>query len=92
MTINNFWEYPPLPYLEHVLKNCPKAGLTYLNLWQKRDKHMRYSVPSGQVPYHTLQSTAQFRHNLLLLVREGLISMHEDGKSIRVELVDWEDE
>ncbi len=92
MKANNFWEYPPLPYLEHVLKNCPKAGLTYLNLWQKCDKNMRYSVPSDRIPYHTLQATAAFKHNLLLLVREGLISIHEGDKDISIELVDWEDD
>lgn len=87
-----FAEYPPIAYLLQVLEHCPKAGATYLQLWQQRDKDSRVSIKRADVRITFLTSLAKFRHDILLLVKEQLVSVHETPTMIKIELVDWHDD
>lgn len=87
---NNF-RFPPYLFLLQVAEHCPKALATYLLLWREIDLNHKISILKQDVPSEFLISLAKFRHDLLLLVKEGLISLHETKKNISIELVAWEE-
>jgi len=90
--IASLWEYPPLPYLEHVTMYCPKAAYTYLKLWSCRDKNNKVKVDKDRIKTEFLMSLASFNHNVRLMAREGLVNVDEHPNALILELVDWEDE
>ena|SRR6266480_4738990 len=83
--------FPPWDYLFQVLDHCPKAGRMYMLLWNtcKEDYSLRIDKISARMDF--LSSTAKLRHDLLLLVKEGLISINETPYFIDVELVTWDE-
>lgn len=83
---------PPSPYLRHVLAHCPKSGLTYLDLWEKRDENNRLSIQKKEVKNEYNISLAKFNHDVLLLVKEGLVSRRETQLKIILELVDYDED
>lgn len=84
------WDYPPYPYLHQVLSHCHKAGVTYLDLWKERDKNNKVTIEKDEIRSRFLASTHNFHHNLLLLVKEGLLSIDESSNRLIVELTDWD--
>lgn len=82
--------YPPFAYLIQVLNHCPQAGSTYVQLWNMRDCNNRVDILIKDVRLEFLISLKKFKHDLLLLVKEGLISVNESQKSFVIELVDWQ--
>jgi hypothetical protein len=83
-------EYPPYLYLSQVAKNCPKAVLTYMVLWQAMNKENKVDVYKKEVRNEYLISLSKFRHDLLMLVKEGLVSIDETPNVLHIELVGWD--
>lgn len=83
-------DFPPYLYLENVLEHCPKAGFTYLQIWKKRNHENKFSIEKSKVREAFLMSLAKFRHDLLLLVKEGLINIDENKENIAIEMVSWD--
>ncbi len=90
MLNNNYEDFPPYPYLKQVGEHCPKAVCTYMDIWKDRDKANKLKLYKDQVRNKYLISLAKFRHDLLLLVKEGLISIDETDQSLSIELIGWE--
>lgn len=82
---------PPPAFLIQVLEHCPKAGRTYLHLWEGKDLDFKLKVFKKTIKTDYLTSTARFGHDLLLLAREGLINIHETPACFHVEVVAWGD-
>lgn len=89
---NNDYVYPPYNYLKEVLTNCPKAGLLYLQLWEYADDSWELIVPKKNIRDKFLMSPTRLRNDLMNLVREGFVSVHETKKDYKFELVGWNDE
>ncbi len=83
---------PPRPYLVQVLKNCPKSGLLYLDLWNMRNRDNIVFIEKGQIRTIFLTSTLRFRNDLMGLVREGLASAEETPSHYSIELVGWDND
>lgn len=88
----NSYMYPPYLYLLQVAEHCPKAVMTYMLLWEGIKKDNKISVYKSDVRNEYLISLSKFRHDLLLLLREGLININETPKSLEIELVGWDGE
>ena len=84
-------QYPPMPYLEQVINHCPKAGRTYLTLWNIKGKTSAITLKKKRIPDVALQSAHCFRENLRSLALEGLVSYAEKGDNLLIELVEWDD-
>ncbi len=87
MQIDQTFDYPP--YLLQVLKNCPKAGLTYCELWQRRNSESKIYLLKKEIKTEFLIHRAKFENDILLLVKEGLINMHETSSAYCIELVNF---
>ena len=86
-------EFPPLPYLMNVLKNCPKAAWIYAQLWAARDSECKVICTRDDVRYTFLISPTLFRNILIYLVDLGLVSMREKPKEeFEIELVGFDKE
>ncbi len=88
---NKLQNYPPYIYLKQVAEHCPKAVSTYMTIWNLMNVENKFNVYKEDVRNELLISLAKFRHDLLLLVKEGLVSIEETEKSIQIELVDWDE-
>lgn len=89
--ISQIFDYPPYPYLYQVALYCPKAVLSYMQLWEKRDKNTcKTTVIKSELKNQYLITQTKFKNDLLLLMREGLISIRETDYSIEVDLVDYD--
>lgn len=86
------WDYPPYPYVQQVIKNCPKAAETYFWLWAHKDPEYRIQLLSDEVVLFTLLPKRTFYNNCVLLARECLLNMARDQDRIEIELVGWSDE
>jgi hypothetical protein len=84
-------EIPPYPYLFQVAEHCPRAALTYLSIWKEKDKKNSLSVYKEDIRLQFLMSPTRFRNDLLLLVREGLVSVNETPLSIDVDVIGYDD-
>lgn len=87
--ISDLWDYPPLPFLEQVLKHCPRAALLYIKLWQKKDKNHEVHGHLDPLTNLTGDTKTLFMNKVLDLVSEGLVSMNRTDKFICIQLVDW---
>ena len=85
-------ELPPKFYLKQVAQHCPKSILTYMNLWEVKDEDNRVALLKKDVYSNYLISLTRFRNELMLLVREGLISIDESPNMITVEMVGWDED
>ena len=88
----DFRDTPPRMYLDNVATHCPKAIATYLALWDRKDKKNKIVIPKDELRIEFLTSVAKFRHDVLLLVKEGLLNLEETPKSLHIELVGYEDD
>lgn len=82
---------PPPFYLMAVLDHCPLAGSTYVQLWNNKNSESKLYVAHKDINFEYLKSKTKFRHDLLLLVKEGLISVEETKDKIYIEVTAWED-
>jgi hypothetical protein len=89
-TQNNENEWPPTMYFKQVLQHCPTAALLYSEMWSQKDKNNRLTIPKKEVFPKFLLSVANLKLRLGMLCREGLVSIDEDKKVIKVEIVDWD--
>lgn len=85
------WDYPPYPYLEVVLTHCPRAGRLYLELWKERDEFKRVLILDKELPLRFLLRKRQLVDQLMLLVREGVLSFEESPDKLTIELTDWDE-
>lgn len=83
-------DYPPYVYLAQVADHCPKAVSTYMLLWREMDGDNQIRIRKDEVRAEYLISLAKFRHDLLLLVKEGLVSINETPQKISIEIVGWD--
>lgn len=89
MAIQQLWEYPPKPFLEQIVRHCPKAAETYFFLWENKDKNNRLILTKDDVAF---KHPVAFKDDLRKLSNEGLINFRENAGAIGVEVVDWEEE
>ena len=80
-----------MAFLEQVINHCPKAGRTYLTLWNIKGKASTVNLKKKRIPDIALQSAHTFRENLRSLALEGLVSFAEKGDHLHIELVEWDD-
>jgi hypothetical protein len=92
MQIKNEERFPPYYYLTQVADNCSKAVSTYMMLWRNADKEKKMSIYKKDVRSEYLISLCKFRHDLLLLVKQGLVSVDETPALLNIELVGWDSE
>jgi len=79
--MKDYSEFPPLIYFTRVLKTCPKSALLYIQLWNKKGKHMIVVTPKRDVRKEYLISPTLFRNLLSPLMYLNLLSFVEnDGK------------
>ena len=83
-------ECPPTTYLFLLAQHCPKAIQTYMNLWREKDDENKIHINTENIPVTYLTAKAKFRHDILMLVKEGLASVNERRKTMIVELVDFD--
>ncbi len=83
-------DLPPYNYLLQVLEHCPKAGALYLNLWKDKDKNNIVNIDKKTVREDYLSSLSKFRHDVLMLVKEGLASVDESPGQMIIELTGWD--
>jgi hypothetical protein len=85
-------KYPPYYYLAHLAYHCPKAVSTYMALWKSADAEDKISIFKKDIRDQYLISLSKFRHDLLMLVKEGLVSIDETTDILNIELVSWDTE
>ncbi len=90
--IRKMYEVPPYEYLVQAAEHCPNAIATYLSVWRQADKDRKIHVYKKDVLTEYLKPIVKFRNDLMLLVREGLVSVEETPKSLCIELVSWDEE
>lgn len=86
------YEIPPIDYIKLIAQHCPRALMTYISLWEHKDRHDCVAIRKKSVRQDFLLTPTRLRNELFLLVREGLISISENENFIKVELVGWNDE
>jgi len=84
------WDYPPYPYLEAIALHASKACSLYLALWKNRDKNNKVEVTKNDVSIAYLTTVHTFKHNLMLLIREGVVVIDEYETRFVIELMEWE--
>jgi len=83
-------EYPPYAYLKQAANHCPKAISTYLELWSSKNDKFTCSISKEDIPIQFL-SLVKFKHDLNLLLKEGLLSYQEKKGNFFIELTAWDD-
>lgn len=92
MKIESICDFPPYNYTIQILSHCPKAGLTYFQLWSKRNKENKLTVLKKDIPTEFLTSVVRFRNDLMLLVKEAFVNVEETSKAFFLELTDWNED
>lgn len=82
-------ELPPKVYLELVATHQPRACLTYIKLWEKRDKNNKVTMTQEDVSY--LWHMNEFKANLRRLNQEGLLDYILYPGKIYIELVNYDE-
>jgi len=91
--IEYFVEYPPAPYFNEVLVNCPQAATVYCRLWNKRDKENWFRIPKKLLSREFLLPSDTVNRHFMALCRRGFIlDIKENNTTIDVELLGWDDE
>lgn len=83
-------DVPPYFYLRHVLKTCPKAALTYIDLWRNCDRDNTVLVQKKEIKNEYHIHVNKFSHDLLALVSEGLANVQETPQCLHIELTAWQ--
>lgn len=85
-------EYPPPPYFDPVLEDCPLAAKTYTHIWRKKDHNNYFRVIKKGIWAEFLIHPHALRAQLMALCRKGLISIDETPTILTVEVVPWDEE
>jgi|GEM_PF-5789916 hypothetical protein len=91
-------DIPPYPYLSQVLKHCPLAASTYVELWRHKNNKHQVVIDKDNIRNTFLVAPTKFRNDCFSLVNEGLINVDEtktkEGSwyKMLIELVNFEDE
>jgi hypothetical protein len=83
-------DLPPKAFMEQVASTSPEACLTYIRLWERKNKNSIAEMTLEEISH--IWHLNEFKANLRKLNNIGLIS--DIGKApgkISVELVDWQD-
>lgn len=83
-------QLPPYAYLMQVLNHNPKSASTYIELWRHKDDDSRVTVAEDELRSRFLMTPTKFKNDLMVLVREGLVSVDERGNAMTIELVDFD--
>ncbi len=83
---------PPKLYLRQVAEHCPLALWTYMLLWDNKDYNNRLHIYKKDIKHEYLMDIRKFQTDLMKLVKEGLISVHETEKVIHIDIVSWDEE
>lgn len=81
----------PYLFIKQIFLHCPKAGLTYCQLWENKNSKNLVKITQEEVRTRYLTDLGKFRHDILQLEREGLLSAKEDDNSFLIQLVTMED-
>ena len=90
--MQKFPDFPPYYYLIGVLQHCPKAGLLFMQLWEKADDDLKLKVKKNEIIPTFQISPTRFRNDLGLLVREGLLQIDDHPTYYKISLESWEDD
>lgn len=89
-------ELPPYAYLMQVLNHSSKSAATYIEIWRHKDKQNKIKVAKNDIRDRFLIPAAKFRNDLLVLVKEGLVSVDQTGDDdwyiLNIEVIGWGDE
>lgn len=88
----NVFDLPPYPYLAQILSHCPKAASTYISIWRARDENNAITVNKSEIRNSFLITPTRFKNDMLVLVKEGLISVEESPKMLQIDVVGWDEE
>ena len=85
--MKDYTEFPPLKYFTRTLKNCPKSALLYVQIWQKKDRHMNVVTYKKDVRKEYLISPTMFRNLLSPLMFLNLIQFIESGEKFEIDIL-----
>lgn len=85
--MQDYNEFPPIKALTRVLKNCPKSSLVYVQLWDKRGKHLGFTVKKKDVRKEFLISPTVFRNLLAPLMFLNLIDFAESDDEFQIDIM-----
>jgi hypothetical protein len=92
MIDSNPFDLPPYPYLSLILNHCSRAASTYITLWRERDKNGIVKIRPFDIRSTFLITPTRFKNDLLVIAKEGLISVTENSKEMIIEVIGWDDE
>ena len=86
MSLQEFKQLPPKPFMMQILDNTSK---TYVFLWERKDDLNRVRMTWEDIcRYYSKNS---FRTSLRKLNNEGLLDYEESPSGLSIELVGWDD-
>lgn len=62
-----------------------------MELWKERDEFKRVLILDKELPLRFLLRKRQLIDQLMLLVREGVLSFEESPDKLTIELTDWDE-
>lgn len=86
----NFLELPPAGYLMQVLYHSPRSALTYIELWRNKNDDNMVIVGKKESEKKFLINRIRFQNDLMVLAREGLISVRETVPEYEIELTGFD--
>ena len=86
MKKNISYDCPPYLYLKKVLETYPKAGFTYLLLWENKGHSYQVNLHKQQIRDDYLMHYGRFHHDLSQLAKLNLLTFQEYDKKVTVDL------
>lgn len=83
---------PPFFYLLQISEHCPRALCCYLILWRDMDKNQMVHIHKEDIRQKYLMSSTKFKNDLLLILKEGLVSIDETPNMFHIEMTGWDEE
>lgn len=87
--MNEYQDYPPQPYFEQILRNCPKCAEMYCQLWKEQNKTNNVKIPRSKIEEEYLMDYSKFLRCLRQLTREGLLGFKNINNIIHIDMTDW---
>lgn len=81
---------PPYEYLIQVLQNNPKSALTYIHLWNAKDKECRIILQKKDVRPQFLITPDKFLKDIEAIACLCLLNFFTSPKFFEIELVDYQ--
>lgn len=90
---DEYLDYPPRPYLEIVLQQCPEAAIIYIELWFCALNMPDYLlVVKKEIQKKFFISPTKFKGLLFQLVSTGLASVDETPNTYIIEFTPYDSE